>query len=73
MAKVYGVTPSLARRVPGEAENASCAPILMGALSVVALAICCVLGGLPRRGCCRFPLRHSLPLETAHTTVSQRR
>ncbi|SUG46184.1 formate hydrogenlyase subunit 3 [Salmonella enterica subsp. arizonae] len=43
MAKVYGVTFLGAPRTK-EAENASCAPILMG-VSVVALAICCVLGG----------------------------
>ncbi|PXV31854.1 formate hydrogenlyase subunit 3, partial [Salmonella enterica subsp. enterica serovar Newport] len=44
MAKVYGVTFLGAPRTK-EAENASCAPILMG-VSVVALAICCVLGGV---------------------------
>ena len=44
MAKVYGVTFLGAPRTK-EAENACCAPILMG-VSVVALAICCVIGGV---------------------------
>ncbi|MGS8640069.1 formate hydrogenlyase subunit 3, partial [Salmonella enterica subsp. enterica serovar Infantis] len=44
MAKVYGETVLGAPRTK-EAEHASCAPILMG-VSVVALAMCCVLGGV---------------------------
>ncbi|MGS9402496.1 formate hydrogenlyase subunit 3, partial [Salmonella enterica subsp. enterica serovar Infantis] len=49
---------------------ASCAPILMG-VSVVALARCCVLGGVAAPWL--LPMISSavpLPLETAHTTVS---
>ncbi|EJM4995063.1 formate hydrogenlyase subunit 3 [Salmonella enterica] len=70
MAKVYGVTFLGAPRTK-EAENASCAPILMG-VSVVALAICCVLGGVAAPWL--LPMISTavpLPLETAHTTVSQ--
>ncbi|ELM9755038.1 formate hydrogenlyase subunit 3 [Salmonella enterica] len=70
MAKVYGVTFLGAPRTK-EAENASCAPILMG-VSVVALAICCVLGGVSAPWL--LPMISTavpLPLETAHTTVSQ--
>lgn len=70
MAKVYGVTFLGAPRTK-EAENASCAPILMG-VSVVALAICCVLGGVATPWL--LPMISTavpLPLETAHTTVSQ--
>ena len=44
MAKVYGVTFLGAPRTK-EAENATCAPLLMS-VSVVALAICCVIGGV---------------------------
>ncbi|MDU4360963.1 MAG: formate hydrogenlyase subunit 3 [Enterobacter hormaechei] len=70
MAKVYGVTFLGAPRTR-EAENACCAPLLMG-VSVVALALCCIAGGvaapwlLPQLG-------HAipLPLVTAHTVVSQ--
>ena len=70
MAKVYGVTFLGAPRTR-EAENACCAPLLMG-VSVVALALCCIAGGvaapwlLPQPG-------HAipLPLVTAHTVVSQ--
>lgn len=51
MAKVYGVTFLGAARTR-EAENACCAPLLMG-ISVVALALCCIAGASPRRGCCR--------------------
>ncbi|HAT2781680.1 formate hydrogenlyase subunit 3 [Citrobacter koseri] len=70
MAKVYGVTFLGAPRTK-EAENACCAPILMG-VSVVALAICCVLGGVAAPWL--LPLISAavpLPLETANTTVSQ--
>lgn len=70
MAKVYGVTFLGAPRTK-EAENASCAPILMG-VSVVALAICCVIGGVAAPWL--LPMISTavpLPLETAHTTVSQ--
>ncbi|SUG36946.1 formate hydrogenlyase subunit 3 [Salmonella enterica subsp. arizonae] len=66
MAKVYGVTFLGAPRTK-EAENASCAPILMG-VSVVALAICCVLGGVAAPWL--LPMISTavpLPLETAHT------
>ena len=44
MAKVYGVTFLGAPRTK-EAENATCAPLLMS-VSVVALAICCVICGV---------------------------
>jgi formate hydrogenlyase subunit 3 len=44
MAKVYGVTFLGAPRTK-EAENACCAPVLMS-VSVVALALCCVIGGV---------------------------
>ena len=44
MAKVYGVTFLGAPRTR-EAENACCAPLLMG-VSVVALALCCIAGGV---------------------------
>jgi formate hydrogenlyase subunit 3 len=67
MAKVYGVTFLGAPRTK-EAENACCAPVLMG-VSVVALAICCVIGGVAAPWL--LPLVSSavpLPLET---TVSQ--
>ena len=70
MAKVYGVTFLGAPRTK-EAENACCAPILMG-VSVVALAICCVIGGVAAPWL--LPMISSavpLPLETANTTVSQ--
>ena len=70
MAKVYGVTFLGAPRTR-EAENACCAPVLM-TTSVVALALCCIAGGvaapwlLPQLG-------HAipLPLVTAHSVVSQ--
>ena len=70
MAKVYGVTFPGAPRTR-EAENACCAPVLM-TTSVVALALCCIAGGvaapwlLPQLG-------HAipLPLVTAHSVVSQ--
>jgi formate hydrogenlyase subunit 3 len=51
MAKVYGVTFLGAPRTK-EAENATCA--LADDLSVVLAAVCCVLAGSPRRGCCRW-------------------
>jgi formate hydrogenlyase subunit 3 len=44
MAKVYGVTFLGAPRTP-EAENATCAPLLM-TVSVVLAALCCVAGGV---------------------------
>jgi len=44
MAKVYGVTFLGAPRTR-EAENACCAPVLM-ATSVVAMALCCIAGGV---------------------------
>ena len=79
MAKVYGVTFLGAPRTR-EAENACCAPVLM-ATSVVALALCCIAGGvaapwlLPLLGhAIPLPLLgHAipLPLATAHTVVSQ--
>ena len=67
MAKVYGVIVPGAPRTK-EAENACCAPILMG-VSVVALAICCVIGGVAAPWL--LPMISSavpLPLETANTT-----
>ena len=70
MAKVYGVTFLGAPRTR-EAENACCAPALMGA-SVVALALCCIAGGVAAPWL--LPLLGNaipLPLTTAHTTVSQ--
>lgn len=70
MAKVYGVTFLGAPRTK-EAEQACCAPVLMG-VSVVALALCCVIGGVAAPWL--LPLLGSaipLPLTTAHTTVSQ--
>lgn len=70
MAKVYGVTFLGAPRTK-EAEQACCAPVLMAA-SVVALALCCVIGGIAAPWL--LPLLGSaipLPLTTAHTTVSQ--
>ncbi|WP_445663426.1 formate hydrogenlyase subunit 3 [Enterobacter soli] len=70
MAKVYGVTFLGAPRTK-EAEQACCAPVLMAA-SVVALALCCVIGGVAAPWL--LPLLGSaipLPLTTAHTTVSQ--
>nr|WP_279116287.1 formate hydrogenlyase subunit 3 [Enterobacter soli] len=70
MAKVYGVTFLGAPRTK-EAEQACCSPVLMAA-SVVALALCCVIGGIAAPWL--LPLLGSaipLPLTTAHTTVSQ--
>ncbi|MGK3226265.1 formate hydrogenlyase subunit 3 [Enterobacter soli] len=70
MAKVYGVTFLGAPRTK-EAEQACCAPVLMAA-SVVALALCCVIGGVAAPWL--LPLLGSaipLPLTTAHTAVSQ--
>ncbi|HIE5390409.1 TPA: formate hydrogenlyase subunit 3 [Enterobacter cancerogenus] len=70
MAKVYGVTFLGAPRTR-EAENACCAPLLM-AVSVVALALCCIAGGVAAPWL--LPLLGNaipLPLATAHTTVSQ--
>jgi len=70
MAKVYGVTFLGAPRTR-EAENACCAPVLM-AISVVALALCCIAGGVAAPWL--LPLLGRaipLPLITAHTTVSQ--
>jgi formate hydrogenlyase subunit 3 len=54
-----------------EAENACCAPLLMG-VSVVALALCCIAGGVAAPWL--LPLLGNaipLPLATAHTVVSQ--
>nr|WP_318383743.1 formate hydrogenlyase subunit 3 [uncultured Enterobacter sp.] len=70
MAKVYGVTFLGAPRTQA-AENARPAPWLM-TLSVVALALCCLAGGIAAPWL--LPLLANvvpLPLETAHTTVSQ--
>lgn len=70
MAKVYGVTFLGAPRTR-EAESACCAPVLMAA-SVVALALCCIAGGVGAPWL--LPLLGNavpLPLETAHTVVSQ--
>ncbi|HDX4051290.1 TPA: formate hydrogenlyase subunit 3 [Enterobacter soli] len=70
MAKVYGVTFLGAPRTK-EAEQACCTPVLMAA-SVVALALCCVIGGVAAPWL--LPLLGSaipLSLTTAHTTVSQ--
>ena len=54
-----------------EAENACCAPVLM-ATSVVALALCCIAGGVAAPWLLPL-LGHAipLPLATAHTVVSQ--
>ncbi len=70
MAKVYGVTFLGAPRTR-EAENACCAPLLMG-VSVVALALCCIAGGVAAPWLLPL-LGHAipLPLVTAHTVVSQ--
>ena len=70
MAKVYGVTFLGAPRTR-EAENACCAPVLM-TTSVVALALCCIAGGVAAPWLLPL-LGHAipLPLETAHTVVSQ--
>ncbi|WP_259565205.1 formate hydrogenlyase subunit 3 [Enterobacter sichuanensis] len=70
MAKVYGVTFLGAPRTR-EAENACCAPVLMG-ISVVALALCCIAGGVAAPWL--LPLLGNaipLPLTVANTTVSQ--
>jgi formate hydrogenlyase subunit 3 len=70
MAKVYGVTFLGAPRTR-EAENACCAPLLMG-ISVVALALCCIAGGVAAPWL--LPLLGNaipLPLTVANTTVSQ--
>lgn len=70
MAKVYGVTFLGAPRTK-EAENATSAPLLMS-VSVVALAICCVIGGVAAPWL--LPMLSAavpLPLEPANTTVSQ--
>ncbi|RCG79639.1 NADH-Ubiquinone/plastoquinone (complex I), various chains family protein [Enterobacter hormaechei] len=70
MAKVYGVTFLGAPRTR-EAENACCAPVLM-TTSVVALALCCIAGGVAAPWLLPL-LGHAipLPLVTAHTVVSQ--
>jgi formate hydrogenlyase subunit 3 len=69
MAKVYGVTFLGAPRTR-EAENACCAPVLMG-VSVVALALCCIAGGVAAPWLLPL-LGNAIPLPlTAHTTVSQ--
>lgn len=70
MAKVYGVTFLGAPRTK-EAENACCAPLLM-AVSTVAMALLCVVAGVAAPWL--LPMLTSavpLPLETAHTVVSQ--
>lgn len=70
MAKVYGVTFLGAPRTK-EAENACCAPLLMG-VSTVAMALLCVVGGVAAPWL--LPLLTSavpLPLQTASTVVSQ--
>lgn len=70
MAKVYGVTFLGAPRTK-EAESACCAPLLM-AISTVALAVCCVIGGVAAPWL--LPLLGNavpLPLRTASTVVSQ--
>ncbi|ALR77846.1 formate hydrogenlyase subunit 3 [[Enterobacter] lignolyticus] len=70
MAKVYGVTFLGAPRSK-EAQQACCAPLLMAACTV-ALALCCVIGGVAAPWL--LPLLQNavpLPLETAHTAVSQ--
>lgn len=70
MAKVYGVTFLGAPRTK-EAENATSAPWLMN-LSVALLATCCVLAGVASPWLLPL-LQHAvpLPLQTAHTAVSQ--
>lgn len=70
MAKVYGVTFLGAPRTP-EAENATSAPWLMN-LSIAALALCCVAAGVAAPWLLPL-LQHAvpLPLQTAHTVVSQ--
>ena len=70
MAKVYGVTFLGAPRTP-EAANARPAPLLM-TFSVVALALCCIAGGVGAPWL--LPLLSTavpLPLATAQTSVSQ--
>lgn len=70
MAKVYGVTFLGAPRTR-EAETARAAPVLM-TISVVALALCCIAGGVAAPWL--IPLLGSvvpLPLATAHSGVSQ--
>ncbi|AJZ91755.1 formate hydrogenlyase subunit 3 [Klebsiella michiganensis] len=70
MAKVYGVTFLGAPRTQ-EAENATSAPWLMN-LSVALLAACCVVAGVAAPWLLPL-LQHAvpLPLQTAHTAVSQ--
>lgn len=70
MAKVYGVTFLGAPRTK-EAENATTAPWLMN-LSVMLLATCCVVAGVAAPWLLPL-LQHAvpLPLQTAHTAVSQ--
>jgi formate hydrogenlyase subunit 3 len=70
MAKVYGVTFLGAPRTK-EAENASSAPWLMN-VSVALLAACCVVAGVASPWLLPL-LQHAvpLPLQTAHTAVSQ--
>ena len=61
----------LYKKLTKEAENATCAPLLMS-VSVVALAICCVIGGVAAPWL--LPMLSAavpLPLEPANTTVSQ--
>lgn len=70
MSKVYGVTFLGAPRTQA-AQDAAAAPWLMN-LSVIALALCCVAGGVAAPWL--LPLLQQavpLPLVTAHTTVSQ--
>ena len=70
MAKVYGVTFLGAPRTK-EAENACCAPLLMAASTVV-MALLCIIGGVAAPWL--LPLLGTavpLPIETAHTVVSQ--
>jgi formate hydrogenlyase subunit 3 len=69
MAKVYGVMFLGAPRSKS-AEQACCAPLLM-ATCTVALALCCVLGGVAAPWLLPL-LQHAvpLPLETANTVVS---
>jgi formate hydrogenlyase subunit 3 len=69
MAKVYGVTFLGAPRTR-EAENACCAPVLMG-VSVVALALCCIAGGVAAPWLLPL-LGNAIPLPLRRrTTVSQ--
>lgn len=70
MAKVYGVTFLGSPRTK-EAENATSAPWLMNA-SVTLLALCCVAAGVAAPWLLPlFQYAVPLPLQMAHTTVSQ--